>query len=138
LVTENVNKSLKRRHAQNLLSYIINTDTWKIRKKIFKAEVRGSISISLHRFERVNVKAGVFLWRNASERRSESFFQKDASRNGVLELFSGIDIINASPPLTEFLITLHSGTYFLYKNRTGVKVIFLNQLVYFAKLWLDL
>jgi hypothetical protein len=46
--------------------------------------------------------------------------QKDASQNSVLEpSFPGMDIPNTSPSPTEFLVTMHSGTYSLQKNSTG-------------------
>jgi hypothetical protein len=45
--------------------------------------------------------------------------QKDASQNGVPEPFSpGTDITNTPPSPTEFGVTMHSGTYSLYKTST--------------------
>jgi hypothetical protein len=46
--------------------------------------------------------------------------QNDASQNDILGHFlSGINLTNTSPCPTEYWVTMHSGTYFLQKNKTG-------------------
>jgi hypothetical protein len=67
-------------------------------------------------------RPGLFLTERAGTPLRNFFLRRTQAGTALRNFFSSIDVTNTSPTATEFLVTMRSGNYFLYKNITEIDV----------------